>query len=94
MFPDSCHPIQEAKKTFVRGGEPVVLVSYESAVESLDNEKVIQADENHSSIAKMTKHQGSLYPVIRAIIEQSLMSTAQVKAALDRNERHVKVRSV
>jgi hypothetical protein len=63
----------------------VVLVSYDSAIEGRGNEKEVEADANHSTIAKMTKFQGSIYPRIREEIERGLMSTAQVKAALDQN---------
>jgi hypothetical protein len=54
----------------------------------------MQADANHSTIAKMTRFQGSIYPMIRESIVKSLMSTAQVKAALDHSERHEPVRMV
>jgi hypothetical protein len=61
---------------FFRGGEPVVLVSYDSAIEGRENEKEVGADANHSTIAKITNFQGSIYPRIRDEIERSLISTA------------------
>jgi hypothetical protein len=85
-------PGKEVRKEFVRGGDPVILVTFESAVESRENEKSMPAVANHSTIAKMSRFQGSIYPMIKEMIQQSLMSTAQVKAALDHSDRHELVR--
>jgi hypothetical protein len=66
----------------------MILVSYDSAVDSAENERSIAAVANHFAIAKMTRSQGSIYPVVRETIQQSLISTAQAKAAHEQSERH------
>jgi hypothetical protein len=71
----------------VRSGKAIVLVTSDSAIENLKNEQTILAKANHSTIAKLDKHQGSIYPRLRFAIRQSLLPTAQVKAVHDKSNK-------
>ncbi|KAF1818286.1 uncharacterized protein K489DRAFT_374466 [Dissoconium aciculare CBS 342.82] len=77
----------ESRGRLVRSDKPVILVEYESAIQGRENETVMQASTDHHDIAKLAPWQGSIYPMVREMIEQTLASSVQVKGTSDPNER-------
>jgi hypothetical protein len=68
----------EAQGRLAHNGEPIHLVPQDSAVEGTENETSIPALATHITIAKLSQWQGSIYPVIRSMIEQSLLLPFQI----------------
>jgi hypothetical protein len=78
---------QEVHNRLARTGKMEILVSRESAIGGFINEKHVHAPANHSTIAKIDKHQGSIYPRLRYEIKAILAPMAQVQIVQDEGIR-------
>jgi len=70
--------------------ETVLVVTFDSACQGLENGSSMQADA--TTIRTATRFQRSSITMLRETIEKSLMSTVQSKSAFHHSERHGPVR--
>ncbi|KAJ8126824.1 hypothetical protein O1611_g6814 [Lasiodiplodia mahajangana] len=67
----------ESTKKWSRSGEPVMVLPQSSASQFLPKEKILSANADHSSIAKLRKNR-DIYSSVKATIVQALVPTAAI----------------